>query len=668
VISSLQPLLDWVAQNPLWAGVIVFLVALAESLAIVGLVVPGVVIMFGIGALIATDVLAFWPTMVWAVAGAVVGDGLSFFLGRYYRHRLSRVWPFRRYPEMLQRGVSFFERYGGKSVIFGRFVGPVRAVIPLVAGMMQMPPRNFLVANVLSALAWAPAYLLPGMVFGASLELAAEVAVRLVVLMLLLAALIWFVVWLIRQTFRFLHPHSRKLVRWLLEWSQLHPRAGRIAAALADPGHPEAKGLAILASLLLLSTLVTGLIIGFVIQGGDSFQSNQATLQLFKSLRTPWADHLMVFATSLADVGFSLVLFGGVLGFLLWSGHRNAAMHWIAAAVFAFGVPVLLKYGLRIPRPDNGVEGLGPYAFPSAHMMRATVLYGFLSVLLARTINETWRWLPYSLAGLILLLVGLSRVYLGVHWLPDVVGSLSLGILWVAALGIAYHTHSTRGVAWQGLAFVAFVLLIGGSSWQVLERQHQEVTRYRPQAPIVVMRQDRWWSDGWAALPAYRADIAGNHPHPINLQYAGPPDFLRRHLETQGWQEGTRLGWRNALRLLAPSPSLAELPVLPQVHDGLHENLVLERMLEGQQRLVLRLWAANRALEPDDEPLWVGSVSVQVVDNLFDLISYPRTSDRFRKALALLEGDVRAMPHRLVRRPDGAGQEVLLVREQTTRQ
>ncbi|MGD8617175.1 MAG: DedA family protein, partial [Gammaproteobacteria bacterium] len=146
-----EQVLSWVSLHPVWAGIIVFLVAMAESLAIVGVLVPGVAMMFGVGALISAGALEFWPTVAWAVAGAVLGDGLSFFLGRHFQDHLPGLWPFSRHPEMLQRGIDFFQRYGGKSVVFGRFVGPVRAVIPLVAGMLRMPPGRFLAANVASA-------------------------------------------------------------------------------------------------------------------------------------------------------------------------------------------------------------------------------------------------------------------------------------------------------------------------------------------------------------------------------------------------------------------------------------------------------------------------------------------------------------------------------------
>ena len=128
-------LLHWVRAHPHWAGVALFTISLAESLAIVGVIVPGVVIMFGIGALIGAGAADFWAMCAWAVAGAVLGDGLSYWLGNRYRARLLDMWPFRRMPESLQQGQRFFDKYGAMSVVFGRFFGPVRATVPLLAGM-----------------------------------------------------------------------------------------------------------------------------------------------------------------------------------------------------------------------------------------------------------------------------------------------------------------------------------------------------------------------------------------------------------------------------------------------------------------------------------------------------------------------------------------------------
>ena len=159
-------LLEWIRQNPDMAGLVVFAMALAESLAIVGVLIPGVVILFGAGALIGTGVLDFWSMCLWAVAGAIIGDGLSYWLGHHFEYLTERWRWFRLHPDHLQRGITFFQKYGDLSVALGRFFGPIRAIVPLVAGLLRMPPQRFFIANVLSALVWAPAYLVPGMIFG----------------------------------------------------------------------------------------------------------------------------------------------------------------------------------------------------------------------------------------------------------------------------------------------------------------------------------------------------------------------------------------------------------------------------------------------------------------------------------------------------------------------
>jgi len=167
-------LTGWITSHPTLAGCTIFLSSFAESLAFVGLIMPGAALMLAAGALIATGVLSFWPTMAWAVFGAILADGLSFWLGHRFKGHIRSFSLFARYPIVLTRGEDFFNRHGGKSVFFGRFVGPVRPVIPIVAGMMGMGQARFTLYNILSALGWAPAYLLPGMAFGASLSLAGE--------------------------------------------------------------------------------------------------------------------------------------------------------------------------------------------------------------------------------------------------------------------------------------------------------------------------------------------------------------------------------------------------------------------------------------------------------------------------------------------------------------
>jgi undecaprenyl-diphosphatase len=638
-----QQVLEWVSLHPGWSYSVIFLVAMAESLAIVGLIVPGVVIMFGIGALIASGVIAFWPAMGWAVAGAVTGDGLSFWVGHHYRERLATFWPFSRHPESLRRGIDFFEKYGGKSVVLGRFFGPTRGVIPLIAGMMDMPALRFGLVNVLSALVWAPLYLLPGIVFGASMELASEVTMRLVILALLLLFFAWAVYNLIRLLFRLLHPHTTRWVQWLLEWGEAHPVMGEIASALADPNHPETRGLSILATLLVIASALFVLLLGLLPGGGLHTGIDLTVLQTLQSLRSPLADELMVYFTRLADVGVIFSLAGGVLLYLFWNRHYRTASHWLAAILFCALAAPLLKLGLQIPRPDIVVQPPDSYSFPSGHVLRAMVLYGFLAVLIARPLSDRWRWLPYSLAGLLILAVASSRLYLGVHWLSDVSGSITLGVAWVALLGLAYHRHAAQESHWRSLVLVSLLVTTAAFSVETGLHHERNLARYQPARTIQQVDQGDWWEGTAMPLPTFRADLLNREEHPLNLQYAGSIDWLKRQLHAAGWLPATRLDWSDGLRLLSPGQPLQALPVLPQVHDGRHETLILEKPLPQDGRLVLRLWATDVLLVDNGTPLWIGNISEQRQVKVLGFLTYAQTAPNFDQALGQLQRDLRLL-------------------------
>lgn len=168
MFEAFEQLVVWIEQNPEYAGWVIFSMALAESLAIVGMLIPGVVILFGAGTLIGAGIIDFWSSCLWAIIGAIIGDGLSYWLGHHYENATQK-WPwFRVHPEALEKGTQFFEKYGDLSVALGRFFGPIRAIVPLIAGLMHMPPKRFYIANIASAIVWAPAYLLPGMLAGSA--------------------------------------------------------------------------------------------------------------------------------------------------------------------------------------------------------------------------------------------------------------------------------------------------------------------------------------------------------------------------------------------------------------------------------------------------------------------------------------------------------------------
>lgn len=165
--SLAQTLLEFVKAHQSWAIAVMFVTAFGESFAFLSLLFPGTALLIAAGALMKSGALPYLPVVLGAVAGAALGDWISYWIGRRFGGAVVRLWPFTRYPELLPSGIRFFKRHGGKSVFIGRFLGPIRAVIPLAAGMMRMPSGRFWFANLASALVWAPMLLFAGDVLGA---------------------------------------------------------------------------------------------------------------------------------------------------------------------------------------------------------------------------------------------------------------------------------------------------------------------------------------------------------------------------------------------------------------------------------------------------------------------------------------------------------------------
>lgn len=153
---------QFLQTNQAWAGPVLALITLGESMLVIGLVIPATALLLMTGGLLGAGTIPLVPTLLWGVLGAVVGDALSYWIGRWIGPPLMRRWPLRQQRPAVARARLFFHRYGFLSILAGRFLGPIRSTIPTIAGIMKMGHMRFQAANVLSALLWVPAMLAPG--------------------------------------------------------------------------------------------------------------------------------------------------------------------------------------------------------------------------------------------------------------------------------------------------------------------------------------------------------------------------------------------------------------------------------------------------------------------------------------------------------------------------
>jgi membrane protein DedA with SNARE-associated domain len=148
-------LVEFVRVHEAWAPPVVFALAFGESLAFISLLIPAWAALVGIGVLIASGNLNFWPIWVAGSIGAALGDWLSYWVGIKLGPPVAHIWPLSRHPDLLPKGEAFVKRWGVLAIFIGRFFGPLRASVPLVAGIFRMPYWSFQIANFSSAFVWA---------------------------------------------------------------------------------------------------------------------------------------------------------------------------------------------------------------------------------------------------------------------------------------------------------------------------------------------------------------------------------------------------------------------------------------------------------------------------------------------------------------------------------
>lgn len=479
----LNELSAWLSMHPGWLALALFTTAFTESLAIAGIIVPGVAILFAVALLAGETGMPLPEALIWAGLGAVAGDTLSFGLGRLMQGRLTTVWPLRRYPMIIDKGERFFNRHGGKSVIIGRFVGPVRPVIPLIAGALMMPWHRFLAFNIGSAIAWAPAYVFPGFLVGSAL--ASEIrppAHFYAVTGISLSALV--VVYFVLLRFQLGLGEDGRFYQWLKQWMGQYDTTHRFWRLYTNQ-RPAREGEFPLASFMLaLGATALLLIWGQLATTTHLLEGfNQATLLWFEQLRQPLLDGPFIAITLLGDP--PVLIAAGVLAcaVLLFRGYYAAAVHIMVAALMTVILVWGLKSTLGIPRPDEVLSPPDSGAFPSGHTAGITLMVTLLASFVAGETRNRKRWQSYVTLSLPLVPVALSRLYLGVHWFTDVIGGLLLGLAVTGAVRASYSRFDRVPLTPDVFVAVATALWLVFAGTYVTLSWEEAIMNLRPAGP-----------------------------------------------------------------------------------------------------------------------------------------------------------------------------------------
>lgn len=156
----------FIREHHVYAGVVVGLLCFAESIAVLSFFVPATALLVAAGGLVGTGIVPFHELVIGGVIGCLLGDGVSYAMGRWFGPHTSRIWPFKNNPALLEQGNAFFAKHGWWGVFIGRFFGPLRAVVPLSAGIMRMNQVVFWLVSSTSAMVFVPVALIPGTLLG----------------------------------------------------------------------------------------------------------------------------------------------------------------------------------------------------------------------------------------------------------------------------------------------------------------------------------------------------------------------------------------------------------------------------------------------------------------------------------------------------------------------
>jgi len=643
-----QDLLNWMSANPGWSGFWVFLMAFVESLAFVGILVPGIIILFGLGALVSLGALDMWPIWAWGSVGAFCGDIVSYAVGRRYRNHLPEVWPFSRFPRMLERGRDYFNVHGPKSVVVGRFIGPLRPVIPVTAGMLGLAPRRFLLVDIPACVVWTPAYLIPGMLFGASLEVASEYAGRLSLLLIIGAMVLWFTWWIIWTAYEFLASRSARWMRHVIRWLRRHPVFSRIAGPLLDSSQPEVLSITMMGLLLVLIFWAIVILL-FLAPFSASPQSIDQSIQAYAlTLRNHIADPLMVAVTQLSRLWVLIPTSMAVLLWLIGAGRQKAALHWLVAMGGGVVLQIMLDWSLRATPLliETGIEGVH---VPSAALTLATVVLGYFAVMVAREIKRRKRKWPYVITGLLLSLLVLARIYLGLDWFSGALLGVALGMAWTFVVGIAYRQRAVRAFSGMAASLIFFGMLATTFAWQVTENLERDVAAVRLPLPKVEITARDWWDRDWALLPRERAFSSAVAARELNFQFAGSPATLARVLAGHGWQEAESANWRWVLLSMNPEANEMTLQPLKRDYLGHADELLLHRLGGDPNRQeTLRIWDSGFRLKPGGRILYVGQVNTEELVQRLNVFSYWRALPPVKGSVERLQAELEGLRTRRV--------------------
>lgn len=613
ITEWIHQVLHYVELHPHFGMIFAFLVSFIESLPVIGTIFPGSITMTAVGTLIGAKALPAVPTLAFACFGAFLGDVIGYYTGKYGDNWIRNTWPFNKHHKWLTKGENFFHKHGGKSVVIGRFVGPVRSTMPLIAGILRMPTSRFFAAAIPSAILWAIAYTVPGILLGAlSMDVSPHSATKFLIVGVIAIVLFWLLFWLAFRCSRYIANSINRAVDALWRFSSKHKHGiVHVIARQDEPSDHKQMLLFVFAVIAFISFIIDAI---QVLTHSGWYHANQPLMLFLQSIHTPLLTHTIIWFTLLGD---KVVIFGIAVIMMLWLYlQKQQRSFWhLFALTFSIGFIVsVLKLIYHSPRPDIVAHVASSSSFPSGHTSFVTAIFGFLCFLCTRHCHKRWHSVFYCLMVFVPLLTGFSRVYFAAHWLTDIIASWSLGTMVLLLVILSYrrdqHLDEVNKNWLWATACIVFVPLLCYGSWQY----QKTLADYQPIHLTQIAQVQSWWQQPLHFIPAFRNNRFGKPTTPINVQWLGNLDNIKKQLSNQGFvYVSDTLDLKTTVKRLANDHAANHLPVVNRLYLGKKPVALFYKATKDNKRIVmLQLWVSNVDFLDSNAKLYAGTIEYQL--------------------------------------------------------
>jgi membrane protein DedA with SNARE-associated domain len=586
----LQAILDWVQVHPQATGWLIFVVALGESLLLVGILLPGAAILVALGTLIGLGVLDLKVAWISATLGAFAGDGISFWIGHYYKKKLLKMWPIYKFPTLIDHGQTFFTKWGTLSVFVGRFVGLVRPIIPAIAGMMQMPIKKYLTISTVAAILWAPFYLLPGMLFGNAMGSMTKVAGKLAILLVIFILAVVFFYWIIQLIYGFLLPRTHRILSKALIWSQEHPTLGRITSGLIDPRKPEKGSLAFMATFIIALTIISLLVIlNSQTINAWSMQVNQFML----AFHTDWTEPVMLFFLALSHDLSIIIPSILVLFWFIRRKRKVAALHWVFVVIVGYILSMFIQYFSA----DDDKNWFGFH-----HLAWFVSVISFWSALISGALPHKLRSWPYTLATILIAVVAFTQLFFEQMSLGVTLISIFSAIFLSSVIAIAFRMRVRK----QLLGWPVTIILFSSQAIMIII---VIIMFYHQVCQVKTINLIELTTENWQSKPiAERQDWLNRSKQLFHINFHGNLTSLSHHLQQQGYHSTQPKAWADVWQALRQDENSKNIAIIPTTNDGKIETIIYYKIV-GENMQALHLWKQPLKLTSSNAGVYLGYVS-----------------------------------------------------------